>query len=169
MCEQRRPRSSCASLQSDLTNIFYNIPYMGKRLWFVPSLFPVSAIRSFHHFFIQYSGKQTWANSVWFEVLRPCQPVKFMSSQSVYLITLLLCKLQSSKRITSTWAQSFDRNWQLSFLNQNKQCSPRSDAESTEFGLGLHCSPLVQQFSDPSQLAFYINLYKPITARYRFM
>ena len=55
----------------------------------------------------------------WIEVLPPSQPIRAMSSRSVYLTTLYLTGL-SSKLLNSTCAHSFTRNWQLPFLNQQK-------------------------------------------------
>ena len=52
------------------------------------------------------------------EVLRPSQPNGFMSvSLPNHTFT---GQVWPFKRFTSTWAHSFTRNWQISFLNQQK-------------------------------------------------
>ena len=75
----------------------------------------------------EYNGheKSSEFASIWFvcvcvEVLRPIQPIRSMSSdvEKIYLTTLFLRQVQSSKRLTSTSTHSFAR--QLPFLNQRK-------------------------------------------------
>ena len=67
---------------------------------------------------------KTGYQSIFFIQLRflflPSEPIRVMSSRSVYLSILFLGRLKSFKWLTRTCAYSFVRNRQLPFLNQQK-------------------------------------------------
>ena len=64
-----------------------------------------------------YTGHQT---SVYFWDFTAHQPIMIMSSRSVYLNTFYPGQAQFHKRLTSTCAHSFTRNWQTALLESAK-------------------------------------------------
>ena len=67
-----------------------------------------------------YYGISVFIGFDWAEILRPSQPIRVMSSWSVYLTTLFPGQVWSSKQLTCICEHSFARNWQLPFLDQQK-------------------------------------------------
>ena len=90
-------------------NIIKSVPYKAGTQWKFAGAFyfALTVVTTIGKFFLLFL--------FWVGGLRPSQPIKVMSSRSVYLTTLLLGRLCP----LSGWP-SFTVNWLLPFLNQRK-------------------------------------------------